>query len=382
MRRLLSQQRLVCAADSSQICADISSLTVTSNGKNSSSSAGKITVTPDASVFTFRFTSNATLARKWLNVGFFDISSGIHLLPAVGDPTASNACAAAGAIGKSCGIQTDASGAASFSVKILNGEAGKGFSYLISGPAGFSSASKRVAFTVTGTNQVPAEAYPTDQTRVCAPITRLSMKQDNKNVVVSYNQTGAGSATLSTAPAEITFQYSSSADYANKWMFMKFLNATAGVLTIIDSGDATSHEACGAADAVANGCLVQLDGKGSASFIVTFAGGAAGKTVQYEIAGPRFDSKLVTISFGPQTVFAPIVVRQTQIAIAGKSGVVAVTATNARGKTVAVTLPGARVVKFVASKDVQTFYFPRQKGAVEVTVVIGKSTKSANVRVS
>jgi hypothetical protein len=76
------------------------------------------------------------------------------------------------------------------------------------------------------------------------------------------------------------------------------------------------------------------------------------------------------------------VVPQTRIAIAGKSGMVAVTVSNARGKSVAVSMPGARVLKFVASQDKQTFYFPRQKGAAKVTVVIGKLKKIASVRVS
>jgi len=372
----------VCYADSSQICADISALTFTTNGVNSPITSGQASANLAATVFTFHFASSSGLGRKWLSVHFYDISPGMHLLPTIGDETLSHACSASSTIGKSCSIQTDANGAATFDVKILTAQVGKGFSYQMIGPAGFSSGAVSVMFSVTGANVRAAETCNADRSKVCGPITRVSFEQDSKPVSVIYADAGTGSAILATGTSELVFKYTSNADYAYKWAFMKFLNASSGVATVIDSGDPTLSTACSIQDAVGNGCTIRLDSTGSASFIVTIAGGAVGKTVKYEMAGPSFDSKTVTISFGAATVFAPVVVPASVATITGTTGLVKVVLTNAKAKTVKITLPGAPAATFKPVSNSETYYFPRAKASVKVIVAIGTAKTTKTVKVS
>jgi hypothetical protein len=371
-----------CQADSSQICADISALSFTTNGTNSSISSGEATANLAATKFSFRFTSSSALANKYLTVHFYDISAGLHLLPTVGNETLSQSCAASGAIGKNCVIKTDANGGATFNIDIVSAEVGKGFSYHMLGPAGFSSSSVKVMYTVNGANVRAAEVCAGDRSKVCAPITRISATIGNSKLKVVYGVGGAGTAVLGTQTTLLRFSYTSSSEYAYKWAFMKFRNATAGVITILDSGDPTMSTACGLQDAVGNGCSIRLDATGSASFFVTIAGGAVGKSVEYVMSGPSFDSQAVTISFASAAVTVPLSTVKPSAVITGMAGLIKVVVKDAKAKSVSITLPGAPAAKFKPASNLETYYFPRAKSTVKVTVTIGAWKKIASVKVA
>ena len=371
-----------CQADSSQVCADISALSFTTNGTNSSISSGEATANLAATKFTFRFTASAAVASKYLTVHFYDISPGMHLLPTVGNETLSRSCAASGAIGKNCVIKTDANGGATFEVEILSAEIGKGFSYHMLGPAGFSSSSVKVMYTVNGANVRAADVCAGDRSKVCAPITRISATIGNAKLKVVYGAGGTGAAVVSTQATLLRFSYTSSAEYAYKWAFMKFRNASSGVVTILDSGDPSLSTACGYQDAVGNGCSIRLDSNGSATFFVTIAGGATGKTVQYLMSGPSFDSQPVTISFAAESVTEPLAVVKPSAVITGMAGLIKVVVKDAKAKSVSITLPGAPAAKFKPASNLETYYFPRAKSTVKVTVTIGAWKKIASVKVA
>jgi len=64
----------VCTADSSQICAPISTLHYTTNGIASSIANGQASVNVASTIFQFSFSGTSSVSGKNLTVTFFDIN--------------------------------------------------------------------------------------------------------------------------------------------------------------------------------------------------------------------------------------------------------------------------------------------------------------------
>lgn len=372
----------VCAADSSQICAPISALTFTTNGIHSPISSGLASANPAATRFNFAFRSDANTSGKYLTVHFFDVTSGMHLLPVIGDPNASTGCAASGATGKNCIIKANSLGSASFSITIMNSSIGKSFSYQIMGPAGFASSAVNVMFTKTGSNSQPAGTCTADRMKVCTPISNVGMTLENKNVKVTYAVDGTGTATIGTSSSLINFIYSSNTEYAYKWAFIKFLNISSGITISLDSGDPTLSTTCEAQDANFNGCRIRLDANGSASFMVTVAGNQIGKNFQYEISGPNYDSKTVTVRFAASPVFSANGGSLGSATVTGAKSMVKILVLSSKGQKVSVVIGSGPKIAFVPESNFESYYFPRTKGSVKVVVTIGTTKITKTIKIT
>jgi hypothetical protein len=371
-----------CFADSSQICAPITAVTFTTNGVHSSVTSGLASANLAANRFDFTFRSDANSAGKTLTVHFFDITSGMHLLPVIGDSNASTGCAASGATGKNCVIKTNSSGSATFSISILDSAIGKAFSYQIMGPAGFASNAVNVMFTKTGSNVQPAGTCSADRMKLCTAISNVGMTLSGKNVKVTFTSDGTGTAKVGTSTSLVDFNYSSSSDYAYKWAFIKFLNISSGLTISLDAGDPTLSTACDAQDANFNGCRIRLDANGSATFMVSLSGNQIGRTFQYELSGPSYDSKTVTVGFAAAPIFSANNGSIATAAITGATSMVKVVVAKAKGQKVTVVVGSSAKVSFVPSSNLESFYFPRAKGSVKVVVAIGTTNITKTVKVT
>ncbi len=372
----------VCSADSSQICAPISSLHYTTNGIASSISNGQASVNLASTTFQFTFAGTSTVSGKYLTVHFFDINGPMHVLMTIGDSAQGTGCAASGASGKNCVLQANAQGNASFEVKVLNPEIGDSFSYQTMGPAGFASGVVNILYTASGANVNPIDTCNADRSKVCPDISRATITVGDRSVAKTFNAQGAGASTLPTGTTVTEIVYTSDSSYAYKWAFMKFLNASSGVTVALDAGDPTSSRACDAQDANHGGCRIKLDAQGNARFIATFAGGAVGKTVQYEFSGPNFDSKVVTVSFAAAAKFIPVVVPVAIVKVTGTKHLITVTVTNAKAQDVIIQVDKASAITLKPSEKTVVYHFPVSAGKHTVVTTIKKTKKTSKVTVT
>lgn len=372
----------VCSADSSQICAQISTLRYTTNGVASSISNSQASVNLASTIFQFSFDGTSTVSGKYLTVHFFDINGPMHVLMTIGDSAQGTGCAASGASGKNCVLQANAQGKASFEVRVLNPEIGDSFSYQTMGPAGFASGVVNILYTATGANVNPADTCRADRSKVCPDISRATITVGARNVAKIFNAQGAGASTMQTGTTVTEIQYNSDATYAYKWAFLKFLNASSGVTVALDAGDPTTSRSCDAQDANQGGCRIKLDAQGNARFIATFAGGAVGKTVQYEFSGPSFDSKVVTINFAASTVFTPAVVPVVSVKVASAKRLITVTVINGQGQNVSIQLDKSTGITVVPADKSAVYYFPVVPGKHTVVTTVKKLKKTSKVTVT
>jgi len=372
----------VCGGDTSQICAPISALHYTTNGVASSISNGQASVNLASTIFQFTFAGTSTVSGKYLSVHFFDINGPMHVLMTIGDSAQGTGCAASGASGKSCVLQANAQGNASFEVKVLNPEIGDSFSYQTIGPAGFASGVVNILYTATGANTNPADTCNADRSKVCPDISRATITVGDRSVAKTFNAQGAGASTLQTGTTVTEILYTSDSSYAYKWAFMKFLNASSGVTVALDAGDPTTSRACDAQDAIQGGCRIKLDAQGSARFIATFAGGAVGKTVQYEFSGPSFDSKVVTIGFAAAAAFTPVVVPAIVVKVSVAKHLITVTVTNAKAESVTIQLDKLTAITLIPTDKSVVYHFPVSAGKHTVVTTVKKIKKTSKVTVT
>jgi len=319
---------------------------------------------------------------KNLTVTFFDINGPMHLLPTIGDSFGSTGCEAAATAEKKCAIRADSQGNATFQIQILNPEVGDSFSYQTMGPAGFASGVVNIMYTTNGANTNPAESCPSDRSKVCPPISRANIKVGEQTIAKTFDGQGLGTSVIQTGNTITEVHFNSNSDYAYKWVFLKFFNASAGVTVALDSGDATSSRACDAQDAVHGGCRIKLDSQGNAQFIAVIAGGAIGKSVKYEFSGPNYDSKVVTINFASLSIFAAPVAPAKTVKVSASKNLITALITNASGLPVAMRLDNQPVFGVKPHANSVSYYFPVAAGKhILITTIKGiKKTSKVTVK--
>ena len=372
--------------DATLICAPISQVTLMAGNSAvaaipSGATTYAATVSTSASSLKFAFTSNSANASKRIYLQFFDISPGLSLtLP--GDK-----CEAAQIASHGCVAAVDDNGSVTIPVTVSGMGNGKVFKYQINGPAGFTSGFVVATYASGGGTLSTPEACSGDTTTICAPITRLTMSSGSKNIPITYDTgTHDGVAYIPTNTSSIDYKFTFPADYANKYVFVAFFDATDLNLSIA-GGSINSSTSCDPQPAATGGCKLEIDSTGKATFTASLAINATGANFKYKIAGPNYDSNIVQVTFGsnpnPSPSSSPIV--RTSATMTPGKGKFTLTVRNGRGKTATVGYTIGHTTKtvhvLITKNSAQAFSVNVKKGAYKVRVSIGSYRMSANIRV-
>ncbi|MBU6213882.1 MAG: Ig-like domain-containing protein [Actinomycetales bacterium] len=283
--------------DASSLCPPISqlALSVTGAGQPTAIASGQALLAATSTNLAFTFTSQSANAGKGLIVQFFDLSAGLTLALATGDPAGSRACRAGEAATNTCYINVDASGNASFTVTVSGAQVGRLFKYQISGPAGFTSGFVTAVYSAHPNGAETADLCA-DRNRICASASRLSFDAAGVKVPVTYDDSGAGSVLMPTSTTSLVFRYTSIADYSGKFVHVQFFDFSDGLSVTVPAGTANSSTSCDPGPAPGHGCYIQLDAAGSATFSVNVSGAAAERFFRYQISGAGgYASSAVTV---------------------------------------------------------------------------------------
>ncbi len=284
-----------CNNFSSQLCAPISTVTVSLDSKKPLTTNSTTTfVSTKVSKLNFTINAGSDNASKTATLQFFDISAGLKFIVR---SNSDSACAPGNTIQKECQITLGAEGKKSFYVTLLDAEPGMHFQYKYVGPEAWTSATKSMTFSANGKIPVTSEACASNATQICGPVTNLSFSAGSKKIKISKpDESGNFKANISAASDLLKFNYKSSSDYAFKYLYVDFYNLTSGLSILIDTSSNTLGAGCDRNVAPARGCYIQLSSKGSASFIITLNGGAIGKTFNFKLNGAGYTSKYVVVS--------------------------------------------------------------------------------------
>mgnify|MGYP000606094210 CR=1 FL=1 len=355
--------------DSSFICAPVSQLgQYLENGTRVTVSNGAATLPMSATKLNLKFTSNSANSGKNLYIAFFDISSGLSLtLP-------SDKCASAQLADHACVTRLDSAGETVIAVTLSGVSAGKMFKYQINGPAGFASGFVTTTYTSGGGALNTPEVCSGDSTTICAPITRLQMSANSKNVAIVYDPTTSnGSTEILPNTSNINFSFSFPSDYMNKFVFVQFFDITNLSLTV-PGGVINSSTSCDPQPAVGRGCKIQIDSDGKAAFTINLNNPNLGSSFKYLIAGPNFASNVVT---------ATTAVPPKATLTAGK-GKFTVKIENGSGRSALVTYKVGgklRTATLRIISDSASFNITVPKGAYDVKVLLGKYSLAKKVTV-
>jgi hypothetical protein len=284
-----------CNNFASQLCAPITtvSMSLDSNKPLATNSATTFIGTK-VSKLNFSINAGSDNASKSATLQFFDISAGLKFIVRSNDESA---CAAGNTIQKECAITLDSDGKKSFYVTLLDAEPGMHFQYKYVGPEAWTSATKSVTFSVKGKVPVMPEACVANTTQIWAPVTNLSFNAGAKHIEISKpDKSGNFKASMPASSDLLEFNYKSSSDYAFKYLYVDFYNLASGLSILIDTSTNVLGAGCDRNVAPARGCYIQLNSKGSASFIITLNGGAAGKTFNFKLNGAGYTSKYVVVT--------------------------------------------------------------------------------------
>ena len=278
-----------------QLCAPISTVSLSiDSGKTLVSNSTTTFVSTKITKLNFQIDAGSSNATKAATIQFFDISAGLKLLVR---SNATSSCAAGNTIQKECAITLDSDGKKSFYLSLFDVEPGMHFQFKYVGPEAWTSATKSVTFSIGGKIPQTPEACVSNNTQICGPVTNLSFQSSGKLIKTSKPDKNGNFTSKIPANTEILkFTYKSSPAYAFKYFYVDFFNLTSGLNLIVDTSTNTTGAGCDRSVANSRGCYMQLNSKGSGSFLVLLSSNAAGKSFSFKLNGPSYTSKYVVVN--------------------------------------------------------------------------------------
>jgi Bacterial Ig-like domain (group 1) len=325
-------------ADRTRICASVSRVSFDVAGSRvpvayDSAGAGSALMPVGTTAATFRYTSAADYAGKFVHIQFFDLTAGLELTVPSGVANSSTSCDPGPAPARGCYLQLDSSGAASFNVALTGVVAERFFRYQISGAGGVISQS--VTVTVRNTVVVP-----------CVTAKVL-----------------AGSSSVSATTGTSTKVTFTVVDAAGKPCEAKAV-----------SFSATGWGSLGASSAF-------TDGAGQVS--VTVQSDAATTDKSMVVKAGSLNAKKATVSASTTVKWAKVPTPPAATVTTAR-GLIKVVVTSAAGMTVTISYSGASTgtKSFDVTAKSATLSVAAVKGSYTVTVKIGSYVLVKTVSVS
>lgn len=284
-----------CNNFQNQLCAPISTVSMSLDSEKPLVTNSATTfISTKVSKLNFKISAGADNGSKTATLQFFDISAGLKLIVR---SNSKSACAAGNTIQKECAITLGSDGTKSFYVTLLDAEPGMHFQFKYVGPEAWTSATKSVTFSVDGKVPQTSEACIANTNQICGPVSNLSFSASGKKLNISKpDKNGNFKARLSAKNDLLKFTYKSSSAYAFKYVYVDFFNLTGGLNLIVDTSSNTLGAGCDRTVANSRGCYMQLNSKGSATFIVTLSSNAPGQTFSFKLNGAGYTSKFVVVT--------------------------------------------------------------------------------------
>ncbi len=284
-----------CNNFQNQLCAPISTVSFNSgSGKALASNSTTTFISTKVSKLNFTINAGQDNASKTATLQFFDISAGLKLIVR---SNSNSFCAAGNTIQKECAITLGADGTKTFYLTLLDAEPGMHFQFKYVGPEAWTSSTKSVTFSSDGKIPLTPEACVANGAQICGPVSNLTLKAKNKVLKVSkLGKSGNFKSSLDSKIDLLKFTYKSNSAYAFKYIYVDFFNLTGGLSLIVDTSTNSLGSGCDRSVANSRGCYMQLNSKGSATFIVTLSANATGQTFSYKLNGAGYTSKYVVVT--------------------------------------------------------------------------------------
>ena len=371
-----------CSGDNTQVCPNVSMVHVQSdvaNAPEQSTSSGTLFAPKRSTQLHFSYSSHSVDSNRLFSLQFFNITPGLKLIVTSTDGS-STVCNPQLAIQKSCQTRLDANGNARFSVAVFDAQDGTGFNYQLVGATAWTSNFVRVTFTTSGTAPDAPLSCAAQNSQVCAPVSSVSVKSGNQTVKLVSRSSGDGSMTIAAGTKFLTYHVTTSSGYAYKTIYVDFFGASPSGLLAIDTSANTQGIGCDKQVAPSNGCFIQLDSTGSATFIVALANAQVGDSYKFKINGAGYTSKYIQVTFASQTTFAPSTQPTPQVTAKGVKGAIAVSITQGAGKKATIKGVGVRSTSLTLPLGTSTIYVTTKPGKHAITVTIGSISRAFSVR--